>query len=357
MSSSPEAASSPASTFRMLDLFSGIGGFSLAGRWAGFRTVGFCEIELYCQYVLRKNFPGVPIWDDIKTLRGDHVRQWVADSDERLGQQGTTPADPQIVQRIALDGYQSDGDIDVAGTVADDGRPVHDAVRGRHGSSDEEVPTGRNAVVDAGIDLITGGFPCQPVSLAGRRKGAEDDRWLWAEMARVVADVRPRWVLAENTPGLISMGLDDCLFDLESLGYEAWTVVLPACALGAWHRRDRVWVVAHAERPERRPITEGRDVSDRDDAGRQEATGWPGAGGETCRARIVADADGAGCEQQRRAVAGAEFLRPAQLDGWWKSEPGVGRVATGIPRRVDRLRGLGNAIVPRVAYEIMRSMV
>src|SRR5215831_16662165 len=155
-----------------LDLFSGIGGFALAASWAGYETVLFCEIDRFCQAVLRKNFPGVPIHDDVRTLAAEHV--------------------------------------------------------------------------PGPVDLLTGGFPCQPVSVAGQRRGDADDRWLWPEMARVVGEVRPRYVLAENVPGLIGMALDGCLADLEGLGYACRAVIVPACAVGAWHRRDRVWIVAHA---------------------------------------------------------------------------------------------------------------
>ena len=96
------------------------------------------------------------------------------------------------------------------------------------------------------VDLICGGFPCQPVSLAGRRQGANDARWLWPAMRGIISHVRPSWVLGENTPGLITMGLDGVLLDLEALGYACRTFVVPACAVDAPHRRDRVFIVAHA---------------------------------------------------------------------------------------------------------------
>ncbi len=172
-----------------------------------------------------------------------------------------------------------------------------------------------------GADLLTGGFPCQPVSVAGKRRGKEDDRWLWPEMLRVIKEARPRWVLAENVPGIIGMGLDDCLSDLETEGYETGTLIIPACAVNAPHRRDRVWIVAN---PEEQYSNGGND-------------------------------NGAGRSSQvSKFRDGYQAGRTGS--SWWDSEPDVGRVAHGIPRRVDRLRSLGNAIVPQVAYQIIKEL-
>ncbi len=185
-------------------------------------------------------------------------------------------------------------------------------------------------------DLVTGGFPCQPFSLAaGQRRGKDDNRYLWPEMLRVVKESQPTWVLAENVPGIIDLALDQVLSDLETIGYETGTLVIPACAVGAPHRRDRVWIVAHSE-------SEGLEGSI--------ATG---------RARP------ARCSAQRSNLDvsdtyGKQAIRTTNQ--WeehrnWPAEPDVGRVAHGIPYRVDRLRSLGNAIVPQVAEVILRQMI
>lgn len=109
-----------------------------------------------------------------------------------------------------------------------------------HESIDDRGDSGRSAPF-----LPTGGFPCQPFSCAGKRRGKEDDRFLWPEMLRVISEARPTWVIGENVAGFIGMGLDDCVSDLEREGYEVQPIVIPACAVGAPHRRDRVWIVAN----------------------------------------------------------------------------------------------------------------
>jgi len=168
-----------------------------------------------------------------------------------------------------------------------------------------------------GVWLLTGGFPCQPFSFAGKRLGAEDDRAIWPEMLRVINQARPTWVLGENVPGIINVELDRVLSDLERIGYPSRTFVVPACAVDAHHRRDRVWIVAH---------TSGSGLQERN-----LATITSGEGHAAWR-----NAEG-------RAV--------------WEPEPAMGRVAHGIPHRAHRLRGLGNAIVPQVAAEFIRFMI
>lgn len=239
---------------RLLDLFSGIGGFSLAARWMGWETIQFVEKDEFCQKVLTKNFKGVPIHGDIKTYEPDAM---------------------------------------------------------------------------LGVDIISGGSPCQPFSCAGKRRGVEDDRALWCEMLRIIKIVKPRWVLFENVAGIVSMELDNVLADLEGEGYEARTLMVPSCGVNAPQKRDRVWVIANRNQDGdyRRRVEEGGDSRN---GGRSETVG----GGATVNAERPCAFD------NRRPIA---YLRRRGDDG--------------IPRRVDtdkgkRIAALGNAIVPQVAYEI-----
>ncbi len=157
-----------------LSLFAGIGGLDLAAHWAGFETIQFVERDAYCQKILQKNFPGIPIHDDVTTF---------------------------------------------------DGRPF----RGR-------------------VTCLSGGFPCQDISQAGKQEGLTGKRsGLWFEMLRIIGEVRPAWVVAENVGALVRMGIDVCLAGLEAEGYTTRTVVFPACGVGAVHRRERCFIIAHCQ--------------------------------------------------------------------------------------------------------------
>lgn len=299
---------------KVLDLFSGIGGFSLGlERTGGFETVAFCEIEDFPRKVLRKHWPNVPIVKDVRTLH----------------------------------------------------------------AADLPVP----------VDVICGGYPCQPFSLAGKRAGAADDRHLWPEMFRLVQEIRPHWVIAENVAGHVNMGLDQVLSDLEGEGYETTAFIIPACAVNAPHRRDRVWIMAHSESArtggrcgqannKRRIPCEEREggladgnfpLPDPDHRERQQELRI-----EKPDEQIIA------CAQLHCCAVADAFKqrrnRRMQWAGWWEREPleavqdarerggeenGVpipepllGRVAYGVPHRVDRLKTLGNAVVPQVVEMI-----
>ena len=358
------------SKLKILDLFSGIGGFSLGlERTGGFETAAFCEIEKYPQEVLKKNFPGVPIYDDIKTL---------------------------TAERLVRDGIDR-------------------------------------------IDVITGGYPCQPFSVAGKQRGEKDDRHLWPSMLEIIAQVRPTWVICENVTGHIALGLDQVLLDLENEGYSSRTFIIPACSVNAPHRRDRLWIVAHSN-DTRQPASEGGRENNRDKerndirgscedvahsselaSGRREvytepsnkrrqasATGGEGLRSENNEAytshieqsgKDVADSDSARLEQSNETLArgsskqsdsgsiqpgenaladslssklkgGSEeqILRKPNVQSEpgrssenfreiWAVEPGVGRVANGIPGRVARLKALGNAVVPQIPMMIGQAIL
>ena len=298
--------------FRHVDLCSGIGGFALGLEWAELSSpVLFCDIEPWSRKVLAKHWPDVPIAEDVKELAND---------------------------------------------------------------PDGLIPD---------CDIITAGYPCQPFSLAGERRGTEDDRHIWPYILSIVKAKRPSWCVFENVYGHVSMGLDEVLSDLEGEGYAARPFIVPACAADAPHRRDRVWIiaknmgdtsrsgqqgnnwrrsrkelengckdVAHAEslhgdvgrkhtQQSERQVPELRDSRGSDDVAHSNSAGLQGRQNarDTSQSRAQRD------KQPAR--------RSERPDGQnWLPEPAVGRVANGIPRRVDRLRGLGNAIVPQIAMRI-----
>ena len=210
------------------------------------------------------------------------------------------------------------------------------------------------------VDIISGGYPCQPFSVAGGRRGEEDDRHLWPEFARLIREAKPRYVVCENVAGHISMGLDQVLSDLEGLGYTWEAFVIPACAADAPHRRDRVWIIANTTSTQRQRGTRAGNVG----------TGW-----QTQRplpvGTIVADTDFALSEGNERTERGTEERADDIEHCRWPPEPAIcrvvdgvrtgvdgylGRVATGVPNRTQRLKGLGNAIVPQVAEVIFQSI-
>jgi len=174
------------------------------------------------------------------------------------------------------------------------------------------------------VDLVCGGFPCQPHSVAGKRRGKDDDRNLWPEFLRIVEEIRPAWVLAENVPGIVSLYLDTVLADLEGENYICWTFNIPACAFNASHRRERIFIVAHTQ-----------------------------------SVRLQG-----GCERLRRVCGKGDDLyvsasgnKIEDAGSEWVYEPDVGRVADGVPDRVHRLKSLGNAVVPQVAEWIGRQIL
>lgn len=206
------------------------------------------------------------------------------------------------------------------------------------------------------VDVLCGGFPCQPFSLAGQRRGTSDDRYLWPEMRLAVLHAEPTWVIAENVPGLIGPALDEVLSDLEAAGYEVGTLAVPACAFDAPHIRQRIWILAHRNRKQLR------------DERRTGLSGTSGAmqGAEEERERIRVDAGNGGQDVADADTARRHGRTRMQRAGWWgesedgggwQPEPRLGRVAYGIPHRVDRLRGLGNAIVPQIAEWIGRQIM
>jgi len=292
-----------------LSLFSGIGGLDLAAEWAGFETVGQCEWADFPTKVLEKHWPDVPRWRDIRTLNGESF-------------------------------YER---------------------------------TGRRTV-----DVISGGFPCQPFSVAGNQKGKEDERYLWPEMLRVIRELAPRWVIGENVSGILQIAAADVVKDLEHIGYNVAVFNFEAAAVGARHRRERVFFVAEnsnglrcdgKEREKESEIRGQREFSTRDlqrvyrekivenadciRRGRQKVllqqswrTKFIGA------SKVASNSARVYVERQCR---GQRKMQPWR-GNWWCVEPNVGRVANGVPSRVDRLKCLGNAVVPQQAYPIFKAI-
>ena len=215
------------------------------------------------------------------------------------------------------------------------------------------------------VDVVSGGFPCQDISAAGKGEGIEGDRsGLWSEFARIIGEVRPSFVFVENSPMLASRGLGTVLGDLAAMGFDAEWGVLGAHHSGAPHKRDRIWILArNSDRDsestqsvdDEAPRMQSLDVSDTDRERRRQKQISELGRGNSSKSRddgaqeYVADADRA----QREGVQRAERIESEHADacspGWWKFEPDVGRVAHGVAARVDRLRCIGNGQVPAVA--------
>ena len=260
---------------KVLDLFSGIGGFSLGLERAGMRTVAFCEIDPYCRRVLAKHWPDVPIFGDIRDLTGKQVLANADSWRQRNSRNATANRSP--------------GSKYHAGTTLSDAMSISSA---------------------AASPARTSVSPERAQALTGERRG------LWTEYARIIGELRPRYVIVENVAALLGRGLGVVLGDLAALGYDAEWHCIPASAVGAPHRRDRIWIVAY-------PCGTGPQTS------------WPQSVGTYWR-------------QARGMFASS---------GWWSVEPDVGRVAHGVPSRVHRLRALGNAVVPQIPEIIGRAIM
>jgi DNA (cytosine-5)-methyltransferase 1 len=263
----------------VLDLFSGIGGFSLGLERAGMKTVAFCEIEPYCRAVLKKHWPDVPCYDDVRKL---------------------------TAEQLAADGIS--------------------------------------------VDVICGGFPCQDISVAGAGAGlAGEHSGLWSEYARLIRELRPRYVIVENVSALLHRGLDRVLGDMAALGLDAEWHCIPASAVGAPHRRDRVWIVAHSDSTWRMWEQRYRATDQR-----QETDTFIRSGTDVEIA--VRDGLQGPVRSELSRFQGGECQQTGG-PGQWPPEPDVGRMAHGVPARVDRLRALGNSVVPQITEMIGRAIM
>lgn len=287
---------------RVLDLFSGLGGFSLGlerakhegGPYVGFETVAFCEIEAFPRRVLARHWPDVPCYDDVRTL---------------------------TAERLAADGIA--------------------------------------------VDVITGGFPCQDISVAGKRAGLDGGTrsGLWSEIVRLAYDLRPQFIIVENVANLLSGPSQKrggwfgrVLGDLAECGYDAEWENIPAAAVGAWHRRERVWIVCYPNQDGLASELGGKgrvDWSILETAKRlQEANQFNGPGADVSYAASVRQSQPGAYGQPVDPEASGDWQTAKPFDGClgriWRIEPRVDRVAHGVPDAVDRLAALGNAVVPQI---------
>jgi len=264
-----------------LDLFSGIGGFALGLNRAGFDTVAFCEVDPFCQQILKKHWPKVPIIGDVRD----------AEQFKSIGH----------------------------------------------------------------VDIITGGYPCQPFSVAGKQQAERDDRHLWPAMFEIIKQKRPSWVIGENVDGHVNLGLDQVLTDLENEGYEARAFVIPACAINALHRRDRVWIVANSD------STGWRESN-------EEMERWKSEQSDSLHiqsGQIHSDSGDSRLQgRTKESILRIEYLQGELIrsgetirivsDAY---ESGVSGITDGFPGRVDRVKSLGNAVVPQIPEIIGKAIL
>jgi DNA (cytosine-5)-methyltransferase 1 len=356
---------------RHLDLFSGIAGFALAAKevWGiDYECVGFCDNNRFCQEILKKRFLGVPIFGDIRTLIADTAGERCdtgfgdRDGGQVLPHEGRAHTEDKQERdrrnRGIGEDAESSADCECMGWTKRSGEGIQ---------SIKQEPEGQNAgnACSERIDLLTGGFPCQPFSHAGKRRGRSDDRFLWPEMLRVIKEFKPRWVIAENVRGILSIegGLvfEQVCSDLENQNYAVQAFIIPACAVNAPHRRDRIWIVAHYPcRRTRASVGEGTE--------RRKSEGTAGNGNRNVADGYDKRLEGHGSDEER----GGEFtFRKGNWEEDWREVALATcdvRVDDGLPvelhgfklskagHRVERLKALGNAIVPSVAVEIMKAI-
>ena len=302
----------PQTKLKVLDLFSGIGGFSLALESTGFfETMAFVEKDEFCQKVLKKNFNNIPIEGDIRNVKGEKYR----------------------------------------------------------------------------ADVVTGGFPCQPFSVAGKRKGTDDDRYLWDETIRVVRECKPKWFIGENVEGLVNiqegMVLRQVQTDLEKEGFEVQCLIIPASGIGAWHQRKRVWIIGCnvSNSNTRFGIGENQEIQTRGNTstnGSEDVSNTFGKLSDGCSSttrnsktkfkRVECNqswnwneiwSKTERCnEQDRKNVSDSNGKNSSEeQQTWWQTQSNLCGVPNGVSygldkNRANRIKSLGNSIVPQIAREL-----
>jgi len=284
---------------KVLDLFSGIGGFSLGLESTGyFQTIAFVEKDKFCRQVLQKNFHNIPIEEDIRNVRGERYK----------------------------------------------------------------------------ADVVTGGFPCQPFSVAGKRKGTDDDRYLWDETIRVVSECKPKYFIGENVEGIINinngMVLRQVQDDLEKEGFQVRCLIIPASGIGAWHQRKRVWIIA-ANSNSRFSIGENEEIQTRgntiNNGGKNFSNSntnlrkWGGA-----ELKSGDDREWEFCSKKKKqaehdirskTIGCDDISGEEKRTTWWQTQSRIcgvphGLSATMDKNRANRIKALGNSIVPQIARQL-----
>jgi len=280
---------------KVLDLFSGIGGFSLGLESTGhFETVAFCEKDQFCQKVLKKHWSNIPIIDDVRRINGKEIK----------------------------------------------------------------------------ADVVVGGFPCQSISIAGKQKGKDDERYLWDEMFRVIKEVKPRWIIGENVQNLINIAdgqiLQGIHNDLEAENYEVQTFCISAASIGAWHKRSRVWIVANSN--DRLSIGENKEIQTRGNSiNNGSSTNVPNS---QCNEHKHTPTRQSGTgevwgfysekEKQTSHDLWSKTTRcnaPLGQKTWWQTQSELCRIPHGLSssmdrNRANRIKALGNSIVPQIVREL-----
>ena len=283
---------------KVLDLFSGIGGFSLGLESTGyFETVAFCEKDEFCKKVLQKHWSNLKIYDDVRSLHDTKIQ----------------------------------------------------------------------------ADVVTGGFPCQSFSQAGLQKGREDDRWLWNEMFDVIKQVRPRWVIGENVQGIVNiengMVLRQVQDDLEGEGFKVQCFIIPASGIGAWHNRNRVWILAcnisntnsirHRRGNSTRCADEEWTFLPREQEGGKmgSKTERRSNVSDTCIKRPQGYRLSTNVEEKQRREDLSTKTSAEEQQTWWQTQSKICGVPNGVSYGVDRdrakrIKALGNSICPQIARQI-----
>ena len=308
---------------KLLDLFSGIGGFSLGMEATKkIKTIAFCEKDEFCRKVLKKHWSNIKQYNDIRSINGKEIA----------------------------------------------------------------------------ADIVSGGFPCQPFSVAGKRKGTEDDRYLWDEMLRVITEVKPRWVVGENVQGIINIDnglvLRQVQTDLEAQGFQVQCLIIPASGVGAWHRRNRVWTIAYSSTVRGQNSAKNNIQNDT----RKKTKENVKLGIKTSLSSNVPNSKSFGSNERKfrnntqekqiqRQIRGEgsidvsnsnantttnkiqtrgntldSYSSTTRGESWWQIESELRGVPYGIytgldKDRANRIKALGNAIVPQIAYEIGQAIL